>query len=149
RAVCTHHAAPDRFPSRELPPPALRLLQRQSRSAIRSERVAEGGILLNGRPASGGLVALVLLATACGGTGSEAASDGSPTGSAAGFLMTSCHVLHDCAMVASGTPLEVFTPDLPAEVFGVRAAAVEHPSTGDPLIAFDHRSVTPVLPVLP
>ncbi|MFD8868479.1 hypothetical protein ACFV1F_29810 [Streptomyces sp. NPDC059590] len=29
-----------------------------------------------------------------------------------------------------------------AEVFGVRAAVVDHPLTGDPLIAFDHQGPT-------
>ncbi len=49
------------------------------------------------------------------------------------------HVLHEGHVVASGPPREVLRPELPAEVFGVRAAVVTHPLTGDPLIAFDHR----------
>ncbi|MGW1108487.1 ABC transporter ATP-binding protein [Streptomyces sp. NPDC002540] len=59
---------------------------------------------------------------------------------AAASVCDRLHVLHEGALVASGTPLEVLTPALLAEVFGVRAAVVEHPLTGDPLIAFDHRS---------
>ncbi|GAA0479110.1 ABC transporter ATP-binding protein [Streptomyces sp. NPDC046215] len=58
---------------------------------------------------------------------------------AAASLCDRLHVLHEGAVVASGTPREVLTPRLLAEVFGVRAAVVEHPLTGDPLIAFDHR----------
>ncbi|MGW1199446.1 ABC transporter ATP-binding protein [Streptomyces sp. NPDC002536] len=59
---------------------------------------------------------------------------------AAASVCDRLHVLHDGAVVASGTPREVLTPELLAEVFGVRAAVVEHPLTGDPLIAFDHRT---------
>ncbi len=58
---------------------------------------------------------------------------------AAASVCDRLHVLHGGAVVASGTPREVLTPELLAEVFGVRAAVVEHPLTGDPLIAFDHR----------
>ncbi|MFD0264376.1 ABC transporter ATP-binding protein [Kitasatospora indigofera] len=58
---------------------------------------------------------------------------------AAASLCDRLHVLHEGAVVASGTPREVLTPELLAKVFGVRAAVVEHPLTGDPLIAFDHR----------
>ncbi|CAM5705075.1 ABC transporter ATP-binding protein [Kitasatospora aureofaciens] len=65
---------------------------------------------------------------------------------AAASLCDRLHVLHDGALVASGTPLEVLTPDLLAMVFGVRAAVVEHPLTGDPLIAFDHRKTMPAPP---
>jgi iron complex transport system ATP-binding protein len=50
------------------------------------------------------------------------------------------HVLLGGAVVASGPPREVITPELMADVFGVRAAVVDHPLTGDPLIAFDHRA---------
>ncbi|SDN14208.1 ABC transporter ATP-binding protein [Streptomyces wuyuanensis] len=50
------------------------------------------------------------------------------------------HVLHSGTVVASGPPREVITPELMADVFGVRAAVVDHPLTGDPLIAFDHRA---------
>ncbi|MBH5338529.1 ABC transporter ATP-binding protein [Streptomyces pactum] len=59
---------------------------------------------------------------------------------AAASVCDRLHVLHDGAVVASGTPREVLTADLLAEVFGVRAAVVRHPLTGDPLIAFDHRA---------
>ena len=59
---------------------------------------------------------------------------------AAASVCDRLHVLHRGALVASGAPREVLTADLLAEVFGVRAAVVEHPLTGDPLIAFDHRS---------
>ncbi|WKX73521.1 ABC transporter ATP-binding protein [Streptomyces sp. XD-27] len=59
---------------------------------------------------------------------------------AAASVCDRLHVLHDGALVASGTPREVLTPELLAEVFGVRAAVVDHPLTGDPLIAFDHRA---------
>ncbi|MEV6208059.1 ABC transporter ATP-binding protein [Kitasatospora sp. NPDC051914] len=58
---------------------------------------------------------------------------------AAASLCDRLHVLHRGAVVASGPPREVLTPELLAEVFGVRAAVVDHPLTGDPLIAFDHR----------
>ncbi|MFF2116667.1 ABC transporter ATP-binding protein [Kitasatospora sp. NPDC001119] len=59
---------------------------------------------------------------------------------AAASVCDRLHVLHRGALVASGTPREVLTAELLAEVFGVRAAVVEHPLTGDPLIAFDHRA---------
>ncbi|MFG2182020.1 ABC transporter ATP-binding protein [Streptomyces abikoensis] len=59
---------------------------------------------------------------------------------AAASVCDRLHVLHDGAVVASGPPREVLTTELLAEVFGVRAAVVEHPLTGDPLIAFDHRA---------
>ncbi|GHE06695.1 ABC transporter ATP-binding protein [Streptomyces alanosinicus] len=59
---------------------------------------------------------------------------------AAASVCDRLHVLHGGAVVASGTPREVLTPALMAEVFGVRAAVVDHPLTGDPLIAFDHRT---------
>ncbi|MEV4743186.1 ABC transporter ATP-binding protein [Streptomyces sp. NPDC049555] len=65
---------------------------------------------------------------------------------AAASVCDRLHVLHDGALVASGAPREVLTPDLLAEVFGVRVAVVEHPLTGDPLIAFDHRSPADALP---
>ncbi|MBC2879292.1 MULTISPECIES: ABC transporter ATP-binding protein [Streptomyces] len=60
---------------------------------------------------------------------------------AAASLCDRLHVLHEGAVVASGAPRDVLTPELLAEVFGVRAVVVEHPLTGDPLIAFDHREV--------
>ncbi|WP_043263203.1 ABC transporter ATP-binding protein [Streptomyces sp. CT34] len=58
---------------------------------------------------------------------------------AAASLCDRLHVLHAGRLVASGPPRTVLTPELLAEVFGVRAAVTEHPLTGDPLIAFDHR----------
>ncbi|KPI06877.1 Iron-chelate-transporting ATPase [Actinobacteria bacterium OK074] len=58
---------------------------------------------------------------------------------AAASVCDRLHVLHAGTVVASGPPREVLTPELLAEVFGVRAAVVDHPLTGDPLIAFDHR----------
>ncbi|MEV4615543.1 ABC transporter ATP-binding protein [Kitasatospora sp. NPDC049258] len=58
---------------------------------------------------------------------------------AAASVCDRLHVLHAGALVASGPPREVLTPELLATVFGVRAAVVDHPLTGDPLIAFDHR----------
>ncbi|MFI1971944.1 ABC transporter ATP-binding protein [Streptomyces cinnamoneus] len=66
---------------------------------------------------------------------------------AAASVCDRLHVLHGGAVVASGTPREVLTADLLAEVFGVRAAVVEHPLTGDPLIAFDHRAPAALTPV--
>ncbi|MFJ7273722.1 ABC transporter ATP-binding protein [Kitasatospora sp. NPDC098663] len=66
---------------------------------------------------------------------------------AAASVCDRLHVLHRGALVASGAPREVLTAELLAEVFGVRAAVVEHPLTGDPLIAFDHR--TPAVPAAP
>ncbi|WP_395293613.1 ABC transporter ATP-binding protein [Kitasatospora hibisci] len=62
---------------------------------------------------------------------------------AAASVCDRLHVLHRGTLVASGKPRDVLTPDLLAEVFGVRAAVVEHPLTGDPLIAFDHRTPGP------
>ncbi|MGW2650363.1 ABC transporter ATP-binding protein [Streptomyces sp. NPDC001393] len=59
---------------------------------------------------------------------------------AAASVCDRLHVLHAGSVVASGPPREVLTPTLMAEVFGVRAAVVDHPLTGDPLIAFDHRA---------
>ncbi|MGV4926285.1 ABC transporter ATP-binding protein [Streptomyces sp. BHT-5-2] len=59
---------------------------------------------------------------------------------AAAAVCDRLHVLHAGAVVASGPPRDVLTPALLAEVFGVRAAVVDHPLTGDPLIAFDHRA---------
>ncbi|MEU9762415.1 ABC transporter ATP-binding protein [Streptomyces sp. NPDC001834] len=58
---------------------------------------------------------------------------------AAASVCDRLHVLRDGRVVASGAPRDVLTPGLLAEVFGVRAAVTEHPLTGDPLIAFDHR----------
>ncbi|MFD9906837.1 ABC transporter ATP-binding protein [Streptomyces sp. NPDC059063] len=58
---------------------------------------------------------------------------------AAASVCDRLHVLHEGSVVASGPPREVLQPALLEEVFGVRAAVVGHPLTGDPLIAFDHR----------
>ncbi|GAA2814617.1 ABC transporter ATP-binding protein [Kitasatospora paracochleata] len=58
---------------------------------------------------------------------------------AAASVCDRLHVLRRGAVVASGKPREILTPELLADVFGVRAAVVDHPLTGDPLIAFDHR----------
>ncbi|WP_437012458.1 ABC transporter ATP-binding protein [Streptomyces sp. enrichment culture] len=57
---------------------------------------------------------------------------------AAASVCDRLHVLHTGEVVASGSPFEVRTPELLADVFGVRAAVVPHSLTGDPLIAFDH-----------
>ncbi|MFE5737177.1 ABC transporter ATP-binding protein [Streptomyces celluloflavus] len=65
---------------------------------------------------------------------------------AAASLCDRLHVLHGGRVVASGAPRAVLTPELLAEVFGVRAAVTEHPLTGDPLIAFDHRRLPPSSP---
>ncbi|AOT59427.1 MULTISPECIES: ABC transporter ATP-binding protein [Streptomyces] len=62
---------------------------------------------------------------------------------AAASVCDRLHVLHRGRVVASGTPREVLTPQLLGEVFGVRAAVLDHPLTGDPLIAFDHRAPAP------
>ncbi|MGC9535975.1 ABC transporter ATP-binding protein [Streptomyces sp. UG1] len=59
---------------------------------------------------------------------------------AAASVCDRLHVLHGGHVVASGPPREVLRPALLAEVFGVRATVVDHPLTGDPLIAFDHRT---------
>ncbi|MEU6328458.1 ABC transporter ATP-binding protein [Streptomyces sp. NPDC047049] len=59
---------------------------------------------------------------------------------AAASVCDRLHVLHAGAVIASGPPRDVLTPALLAEVFGVRAAVVDHPLTGDPLIAFDHHA---------
>lgn len=64
---------------------------------------------------------------------------------AAASLCDRLHVLHAGRVVASGTPRAVLTPQLLAEVFGVRAAVTDHPLTGDPLIAFDHREPLPAV----
>ncbi|MFF1277569.1 ABC transporter ATP-binding protein [Streptomyces marokkonensis] len=65
---------------------------------------------------------------------------------AAASVCDRLHVLHAGEVVASGSPLEVLTPHLLAEVFGVRAAVIEHPLTGDPLIAFDHTATATETP---
>ncbi|MFI0257755.1 ABC transporter ATP-binding protein [Streptomyces sp. NPDC017056] len=65
---------------------------------------------------------------------------------AAAAVCDRLHVLHEGTVVASGAPREVLTPDLLAEVFGVRAAVVDHPLTGDPLIAVDQRRTVDARP---
>ncbi|MEU4798822.1 ABC transporter ATP-binding protein [Streptomyces sp. NPDC023327] len=45
-------------------------------------------------------------------------------------------VLHHGRLVATGTPAEVLTEALVAEVFGVRASVVTHPLTGDPQLLY-------------
>ncbi|AXK34892.1 ABC transporter ATP-binding protein [Streptomyces armeniacus] len=45
-------------------------------------------------------------------------------------------VLAHGRLVAAGTPAEVLTAELIAEVFGVRASVVEHPLTGDPQLLY-------------
>jgi iron complex transport system ATP-binding protein len=62
---------------------------------------------------------------------------------AAASLCDRLHVLHEGRLAASGPPREVLTPELLARVFGIRAAVVDHPLTGDPLIAVDHRAPAP------
>ncbi|MBQ0987483.1 ABC transporter ATP-binding protein [Streptomyces sp. F63] len=68
---------------------------------------------------------------------------------AAASVCDRLHVLHAGSVVASGPPREVLTPALLAEVFGVRAAVTDHPLTGDPLIAFDHRTPAGAEPARP
>ncbi|GGS62443.1 ABC transporter ATP-binding protein [Streptomyces cinerochromogenes] len=68
---------------------------------------------------------------------------------AAASVCDRLHVLHAGSVVASGSPREVLTPALMAQVFGVRAAVVDHPLTGDPLIAFDHRAPADAEPRAP
>ncbi|ONH36691.1 MULTISPECIES: ABC transporter ATP-binding protein [Protofrankia] len=59
---------------------------------------------------------------------------------AAAAVCDRLHVLQHGTIVASGAPQQVLTPALLAAVFGVRAAVVEHPLTGDALIAYDHHT---------
>ncbi|SHG68907.1 ABC transporter ATP-binding protein [Streptoalloteichus hindustanus] len=47
------------------------------------------------------------------------------------------YVLAEGRVVASGTPEEVLTPEVVAEVFGVRAHVVAHPTSGAPQLIFD------------
>ncbi|TJZ52793.1 ABC transporter ATP-binding protein [Streptomyces piniterrae] len=47
------------------------------------------------------------------------------------------HVIADGRIVASGAPYDVLTPELLAEVFGVRAHRVRHPETGALQLLFD------------
>jgi iron complex transport system ATP-binding protein len=46
-------------------------------------------------------------------------------------------------LVADGTPDQVLTADLIAEVFGVRTHRWTHPETGRPVLAFDHLPTQP------
>jgi len=48
------------------------------------------------------------------------------------------YVLCDGGIVAHGTPGQVFTPELVADVFGVIAHRVTHPDTGRPHLIFAH-----------
>ncbi|GLU45660.1 ABC transporter ATP-binding protein [Nocardiopsis ansamitocini] len=52
-------------------------------------------------------------------------------------------VLSEGALVAAGTPAEVLTPPLIKEVFGVDAAVVPHPMTGDPQLLYTLLSPAP------
>ncbi|MFF2062834.1 ABC transporter ATP-binding protein [Streptomyces sp. NPDC058200] len=61
---------------------------------------------------------------------------------AAAALCDRLIVLSGGRVVASGPPRDVLTPPVLLDVFGVRAAVVDHPLTGDPLIAFDHAGRT-------
>ncbi|MFI5806689.1 ABC transporter ATP-binding protein [Streptomyces sp. NPDC051561] len=54
------------------------------------------------------------------------------------------YVIHSGRIVASGAPHDVLSPDLLAEVFGVRAHRVRHPETGATQLLFDR-----VLPTVP
>src|SRR5262249_12744797 len=65
---------------------------------------------------------------------------------AAASVCDRLHVLHAGAVVASGRPRDVLTPALMAEVFGVRAAVVDHSPARGPLIAFDHRAPADEVP---
>ena len=51
------------------------------------------------------------------------------------------YVLDEGALVASGTPEEVLTPDLIAKVFHVTAHVVRHPTTGVPQLLFDQEVI--------
>ena len=42
--------------------------------------------------------------------------------------------MHDGAVIAEGTPLEVVTPDLVKRVFGVECLTIPDPVTGTPLV---------------
>ncbi|MFJ9623221.1 ABC transporter ATP-binding protein [Streptomyces sp. NPDC101181] len=53
------------------------------------------------------------------------------------------HVIDGGRIVASGTPHEVLTTELLADVFGVRAHRVAHPETGAPQLIFDLPSARP------
>ena len=48
------------------------------------------------------------------------------------------YVLDEGRVVASGSPAEVLTPELVAEVFGVHAHVVTHPDSGAPQLIYAH-----------
>ncbi|SFB50497.1 iron complex transport system ATP-binding protein [Amycolatopsis marina] len=52
------------------------------------------------------------------------------------------YVLDEGRVVASGTPHEVLTPELVAEVFGVHAHVVTHPDSGAPQLIYAHALTT-------
>ncbi|MZD05806.1 ATP-binding cassette domain-containing protein [Streptomyces sp. SID5785] len=54
----------------------------------------------------------------------------------AAYYCDRLYVLLDGAVVASGPPHEVLTPDLLAEVYQVRAEVAVHPGTGRPQVTF-------------
>ncbi|MFJ9665028.1 ABC transporter ATP-binding protein [Streptomyces sp. NPDC101219] len=54
----------------------------------------------------------------------------------AAYYCDRLHVLYDGEVVASGTPAEVLTPGLLAEVYGVAADVGVHPGTGAPHVTF-------------
>ncbi|MBD9735202.1 ABC transporter ATP-binding protein, partial [Streptomyces sp. H28] len=54
----------------------------------------------------------------------------------AAYYCDRLHVLCDGEVVASGTPAEVLTPGLLAEVYGVAADVGVHPGTGAPHVTF-------------
>ncbi|MDQ1598294.1 MAG: iron complex transport system ATP-binding protein, partial [Microbacteriaceae bacterium] len=45
-------------------------------------------------------------------------------------------VLRKGTVFAAGPTVEIITPQLVREVYGVRATVIEHPQTGRPLVAF-------------
>ncbi|MCX5206480.1 ABC transporter ATP-binding protein [Streptomyces sp. NBC_00237] len=53
------------------------------------------------------------------------------------------YVIESGGIVASGAPHDVLTPDLLADVFGVRAHRVRHPETGAVQLLFDRLLPTP------
>ncbi|GAA1006638.1 ABC transporter ATP-binding protein [Nocardiopsis tropica] len=57
---------------------------------------------------------------------------------AAAAVCDRLHVLSEGRIVAGGTPAEVLTRDLLADVFGVRGEVIRHPNTGRLLVAVDY-----------
>ncbi|MBB4685504.1 ABC transporter ATP-binding protein [Amycolatopsis jiangsuensis] len=55
----------------------------------------------------------------------------------AAAMCDTVYVLGDGRLVASGTPEQVLTPRLLADVFGVHAHVVRHPGTGRPQLLFE------------